>query len=508
MAVQAYIFDRPVDCTAIGISPSVSTTSELESMSNVETAISGALGHVVNAFEHPLDTSRKVHAFADAPHLFKCIRNRLYDKKVLKKGGKFIKWSCYDALFVADTKNATEQRVCPKLTYNHVNPSNMLKMRVKLATQIFSNSVAKGILFYERRGAPRLVNVEPTVEFTIFMNNLFDALNRRFPGEGLTIDCNDFKVLERASDWLDEWEEEVTKGEIPQDLFLSRSTAEGLRVTLKSARELSIFLLKKCDFRYVLTGKLNQDPLECFFGVIRQAGGQNEHPTFPTFLQLYRMLSLYSLLKPPRFGNCSASEKEQYGVVTLADLKNAYNSSASKELNKLHQLKERLDGLIDEGSWECDEVFEYDNNDASVVECIIYYVTGFVSRKIFNQTSCTTCKKALEGQKGSSKVPEAELVNCKTRGRLTHPNMHLYRLFMEAEEHFSKYANLGDAYDKTIDAVLENFTFTFPCTIHKEDILAKLLHYYISLRMRQYCRQLKRKHVEKGQDLRKMSKLV
>nr|XP_050038389.1 uncharacterized protein LOC126535622 [Dermacentor andersoni] len=218
------------------------------------------------------------------------------------------------------------------------------------------------------------------------------------------------------------------------------------------------------------------------------------------------MLSLYSVLKPPRFGNCSASEKEQYGVVTLADLKNAYNSSASKELNKLDQLKERLDGLIDEGSWECDEVFEYDNNDASVVECIIYYVTGFVSRKIFNQTSCTTCKKALEGQKGSSKVPEAELVNCKTRGRLTHPNMHLYRLFMEAEEHFSKYANLGDAYDKTIDAVLEKFTF--PCTIHRKDILAKLLHYYISLRMRQYCRQLKRKHVEKGQDLRKMSKLV
>lgn len=116
--------------------------------------ISGALGHALDSFEHPLDTSRKVYVVADTPHLFKCIRNRLYDKKVLKRNGKFIKWSCYDALFAADTKNATELRVCPKLTYSHVNPSNMLKMRVKLATQLFSNSVAKGIMFYARRGAP------------------------------------------------------------------------------------------------------------------------------------------------------------------------------------------------------------------------------------------------------------------------------------------------------------------------------------------------------------------
>ncbi|KAH7940813.1 hypothetical protein HPB49_006130 [Dermacentor silvarum] len=53
-----------------------------------------------------------------------------------------------------------------------------------------------------------------------------------------------------------------------------KSTAEGLRVTLKSVRELSIYLLKDCDFKYVLTVKMNQGLLERFFGIIRQAGGQ------------------------------------------------------------------------------------------------------------------------------------------------------------------------------------------------------------------------------------------
>ncbi|XP_077535872.1 uncharacterized protein LOC144148165 [Haemaphysalis longicornis] len=470
--------------------------------------ISGALGNVANAFEHPLDVSRKVYVLSDVPHLFKCIRNRLYEKKILKRQGRFIKWSCYDALYVADTKHAADLRVCPKLTYSHVNPSNMLKMRVKLATQLFSNSVAKGIQFYARRGETRLCNAEATVEFTLFLNNLFDALNRRFPGEGLTLGCKDFLVIESASKWLDEWEQEVVNGDIPKDFFLTPSTAEGLRVTLKSVLELSRYLLTECNFKYVLTSKMNQDPLECFFGIIRQAGGQNEHPTFPTFLQLYRMLSLYSLLKPPQFGNCTAAESSQSAFVTLADIRGIYKSSAAERPKKLEELRNKLDGLISQGNWECEDVFDHDYCDANVVDCIIYYVTGFVSRKLANKTSCVVCKEALKGHRGFSKAAEAELVNCKTRGRLTHPNAHLFQLFRNIEEEFAKYADQRDVYNKTTDAVLAHFKFTFPCNFHKEDILAKLLHYYVCLRMRQYCKQLRAKNEKKSQDLRKLSKLV
>lgn len=74
--------------------------------------------------------------------------------------------------------------------------------------------------------------MEPTVEFTLFLNDLFDALNRRFPAEGLTLGCKNLYVLEGASRWLDSWEGEVVKGNITKDLFLTLSTAEGLRVTL------------------------------------------------------------------------------------------------------------------------------------------------------------------------------------------------------------------------------------------------------------------------------------
>jgi len=48
--------------------------------------------------------------------------------------------------------------------------------------------------------------------------------------------------------------------------------------------------------------------------------------------------------------------------------------------------------LVDEGSWEADEVFEDHNYDeASVLNCIIYYTTGYVSKKIAKNIFCTLC---------------------------------------------------------------------------------------------------------------------
>ncbi|KAH8038930.1 hypothetical protein HPB51_004042 [Rhipicephalus microplus] len=238
------------------------------------------------------------------------------------------------------------------------------------------------------------------LEFTLFFSDLFDALNRRFPREGLTLGCKDFLVIESASKWLDEWEQEVVNGDILKDIFLTPSTAEGLRVTLKSVLELSRYLLTECNFKYVLTSKMNQDLLECFFGIIRQAGGQNEHSTFPTFLQLYQMLSLYSLLRPPRFVNCTAAESSLSAFVTLTDIRGIYKSSAAERPKKLEELRNKLGGLISQGNWKCEDVFDHDYSDAAVVDDIIYYVTGFVTRKLANKTSCVVCKERERERKG------------------------------------------------------------------------------------------------------------
>lgn len=51
-------------------------------------------------------------------------------------------------------------------------------------------------------------------------------------------------------------------GKIDSKDFLTKSTAEGLRVTLTSCKDLADYLIDNFNFSYLLTGRINQDSLE------------------------------------------------------------------------------------------------------------------------------------------------------------------------------------------------------------------------------------------------------
>lgn len=55
--------------------------------------------------------------------------------------------------------------------------------------------MATCIEFYKLNNYDGFENCEETVEFTKIINNLFDALNRKFPAEGIKLNGNDFKVF-------------------------------------------------------------------------------------------------------------------------------------------------------------------------------------------------------------------------------------------------------------------------------------------------------------------------
>lgn len=63
-------------------------------------------------------------------------------------------------------------------------------------------------------------------------------------------------------------EKNVNELKLSHNEYLICSTAERLNVTLCSIIKLSKYLLYDCDFNYVLTAKINQDPLEVFILII------------------------------------------------------------------------------------------------------------------------------------------------------------------------------------------------------------------------------------------------
>ncbi|KAE9522892.1 hypothetical protein AGLY_016703 [Aphis glycines] len=233
--------------------------------------------------------------------------------------------------------------------------------------------------------------------------------------------------------------------------FLTNNTAEGLRVTLTSTLEICTYLKEKYGIRYILTEKINQDALERFFGTICQAGGANDHPATPTFLQLYKMLSVYSILKPPKTGNCTIeNNKPSQNLISLDSIKTIYYSP---EKNKplLYKIREKLDFAIQHDDWSLDDIISPSDHNyyvAPLIDCVIYYVTGCLCKQIVSYFKCVTCQSAIK-QNMCSYEPVARLI----------------------EQLFSKYCKMADVLELILTELLDD-TLYFPCFQHSEEILA------------------------------------
>jgi len=141
--------------------------------------------------------------------------------------------------------------------------------------------------------------------------------------------------------------------------------------------------------------------------MVRLATGPNEHPTAPTFLQVYKLLSISSILKPPKTGNCQILDSTT-PKITLDDLKKLSKSNLSERQQKIEKLKEKINNIIDEDD-ECDPLDAAvvdiipDHNyceiqKATAKECVIYYICGFMCRQIvLKRTKCLNCLSALKG---------------------------------------------------------------------------------------------------------------
>ncbi|KAG0417767.1 hypothetical protein HPB47_005370 [Ixodes persulcatus] len=342
------------------------------------------------------------------------------------------KWAQYEALFHQDQLVPGDLRVCPKLTVEHIHPSQTDKMRVKLATQVSSASMAGGLNYYQEQGIPELVDCEGTIHFTMHLNDLFDALNRRYPAEGLTLGCSALLTIKNAITWLDDWQADLEHGNISRELFHTNSTSEGLR-----------------------------------------------------------------------FGNCDVLESET-PMLSFTKFKAVFRDNEPTQALPIEELRERLDGLISTSEWECDDLIPNDDDQVEVVYCIIYYIAGYLSRRLKKFSNCTTCLSGLSTSQ--LEAPVASLTISKDRGRLTHPNVHLFALLQAAEGQFRGHRSEHDVYWSTIDFVIEECPLYFPCEEHKTDMISTILYYYIGMRMRQCCKQDSRNMRKESQNKKKQAR--
>ncbi|CAG9784660.1 unnamed protein product [Diatraea saccharalis] len=133
-----------------------------------------------------------------------------------------------------------ELRLLNKLTEEHIDPEKNNKMRVKLATQVFSHSIAVVAEHLTARGdlqeeCRQLVNI------TLLIDDLFDSLNIN------TLNIPNGKIYKESV--------------IP--------SSKNFIKTIENMEAIWKVLYQNYRLDCLLTNNLNQDPIENFFGNIR-----------------------------------------------------------------------------------------------------------------------------------------------------------------------------------------------------------------------------------------------
>ena len=115
----------------------------------------------------------KVFYLFDTPLIIKAVRNNLL-KYDFHFHGKIASWDHIKIVYEHDQKQTF--RCCPKLTEKHIQPNGFQKMKVRLATQILSQTVASTISTHVALGLLPTTAMG-TAELLSNMDNIFDSLN-------------------------------------------------------------------------------------------------------------------------------------------------------------------------------------------------------------------------------------------------------------------------------------------------------------------------------------------
>jgi len=270
------------------------------------------------SFKHP-NTQEDVHIFLDAAHMLKLVRNTLGDWRTLyDQNGKSIEWDYFKKLVDLQEKGALH--LATKLRRRHIWYFKE-KMKVSLAAQTFSASVADALTLCKNECFDGFQNSDSTIEFCRKINDIFDFLNtRNFLGQlrykrplyaNLEEHINTF-----VKDFILYLESLKGQYNIPILESQRKTGLIGLITCLISVKQLFLDVVRSGQLDFILTYKLSQDHIEILFSSIRSRGGFNNNPSAAQFEAAYKRLLVLTNLTVSKGANCSPQDATSILSVT------------------------------------------------------------------------------------------------------------------------------------------------------------------------------------------------
>ncbi len=364
-------------------------------------------------FPNPANPSHKVTVMLDACHLLKLARNTLSDYKVLiDPDGQRIEWRFVENLHKVQQKEGL--RAANKLKNDHI-AFHKQKMKVKLAAQTLSSSVADAIDFCrESLDLPDFRQSEATTKFIRIIDALFDTMNSRNPlGRGYKSPMKQSNehlwssIFANALGYLDKIKDLQGK----KMIYSLRKTAFiGFLINIHSLQYLYKSLVLESKVKYLLTYKFSQDHLELFFSAIRGRLGSNNNPTCREFQAAFKRLLLHQEIRGNR-GNCILQDDTSLLTFTTKSQQNLNQQSLCDfDLQKKFGL-----------------AYEETDHDYIQISCfpllsefqtsVLEYISGFSVRMAAKLLHCESCLEAIFEPNPNSGY---KLVMSKDKGGLIH----------------------------------------------------------------------------------------
>ena len=204
---------------------------------------------------------------------------------------------------------------------------------------------------------------------------------------------------------------------------------------------------------------------------------------------------MFSILKPPKSGNCSPSiETETSGpLLPITRINEIYGADKQKKSKALNEIKSKLNVVVnvDADVTNFTDAVYHDYVLPEVVDCLVYYSTGILCKQLQSYIKCEVCRAAFlssvddRGDQLMSNQPVAILAD---EEGLTHPSPRLINPIQIIERSFVKNCELPDVYELVINDVTKNNVFSFPCEKHSSELISIVLHTYLTSRMRELIR--------------------
>ncbi|KYN22497.1 THAP domain-containing protein 9 [Trachymyrmex cornetzi] len=455
-----------------------------------------------NSFPHPT-LNYNVRILLDACHMLKLCRNALADYGIFNSVDGQIKWS-----YIRNLHNVQQQ-----LTFKFKNRLNAQcvewwqnKMKVRYAAHTLSASVANAIKFLKKVGLKEFQDCDVTVKFIEIIDWLFDVLNSRNPfGKGfkqpLTKNRLTYlkEVIPEKINYLFNLEAKDGTKLIKTG---RRTFIYGFALALKSILEVAEDIFnERPHYKYLLTYKFSQDHAEILFGKIRSRHGFNNNPNVLQFKYAMKQILMRNDIKTNSTGLNSLEldndptgavldivwkKKNDDRLIICEDIDSSENLE-NEQLSKNLALSPTFDMLK---------------------ENIIFYVAGYIIRKLKNMIDCYHCYDSLiqKQEHNYDRESFSDFVKHSTRGGLLYASKSVHKILLETEKQIQiETLQLTNLQTKGLDLkiinkvrralVLDNTIFpNLLCddwlleTSHKMKLITVISSKYIKIRLHSYAK--------------------